>query len=398
MNGIQGNYTMVLTPPGAGAIGVVRVGGAQALAIVGRAFRSRGGLALSALVAARPDRVCYGSLLDGDETIDDVLVSRTDQFGSSVIDICAHGGTRVMERVLQTLDRLGAPLCAEDSSSVSIWPGDNRIEREAWECLGHAKTQRCADFLAQQAKLLPIRLNELADLCNSDPNEVDTALRQLMSGYTAARTLIEGATLAILGPPNSGKSTLFNRLIGRQAAIVSPQAGTTRDWVAEPVEMHGVPMTLIDTAGRHDAAVGLEDVAIQVGRAIAQQAHLCIILVDGSKPISSNANDLCSWMESLRARLWVINKVDLPAVFGAAELTRVVPPDDGPPEFVSGRFGMHLEKLVKRVIARLGLEEWSNNHTSLFTPRQMKVAIEVLSDLTSDRQHAAIAIRAGLVG
>ena len=397
-----GHRVVVLTPPGAGAIGVVRVVGPDAVSLVNQAFRPASGGGLS---AAQGDRLRYGHFVDGEETIDDVIVCVTTLgsheatkprshvgTGRSVVDISAHGGVRVIERILQTLERLGASV-GEPGDAVGLaWPTGSQIEHEAIEALTRAKTERAVRFLAWQRENLPAELEAIALLCRSDPAAARQRLTAIAEGYPVARTLMEGVTVALVGPPNSGKSTLFNRLIGRPVTVVSPQPGTTRDWVAEPVEMDGVPVTLVDTAGRRESDDPLEQQAVEVSRRITERAEVRLLLLDGSQPLSSSGKKLLEASRHWTDCLTVINKAD-------AGNARPAPNVGGHNNVsISALTGTGCDKLLSAILAVLGYRGWVESIPCLFTARQAEAAADVLSVLPRDPMAAEQRLQQCLIG
>lgn len=397
-----GNLVAVLTPPGAGAIGVVRVVGPDAIAIVNQTFRPASGGVLS---AEQGDRLRYGYFVDGEETIDDVIVSvttigsdeaakrRSDEgIGRLAVDISAHGGVRVIERILQTLERLGASVGEPGDAIGLAWPTGSLIEYEAVEALTRAKTERAVRFLAWQRENLPAELEAVALLCRTDPAEARQRLSAIADGYAVARTLVEGVTVALVGPPNSGKSTLFNRLIGRPATVVSPQPGTTRDWVAEPVEMDGVPVILVDTAGRREAHDPLEKQAVEVSWRVTERAEVRLVLLDGSQPLSSSERELLETSRHWSGCLTVINKTDAGGAWPA--------PNVGGHNNVSisALTGAGCGKLVSAILEVLGYRGWVGSVPCLFTARQAEAAVAVLSVLTRDPMAAEQGLQRCLIG
>jgi tRNA modification GTPase len=404
-----GHRVVVLTPPGAGAIGVVRVVGPDAVSLVDQAFHPASGGGLS---AAQGDRLRYGHFVDGEETIDDVIVSvttrhegknvetpkrrnaetRGEESADLVVDISAHGGVRVIERILQTLERLGASV-GEPGDAVGLaWPTGSQIEHEAIEALTRAKTERAVRFLAWQRENLPAELEAIALLCRSDPAAARQRLTAIADGYAVARTLMEGVTVALVGPPNSGKSTLFNRLIGRPATVVSPQPGTTRDWVAEPVEMDGVPVTLVDTAGRRESDDPLEQQAVEVSRRVTERAEVRLLLLDGSQPLSSSGKELLAASHLWTGCLTVINKAD-------AGNARPAPNVGGHNNVsISALTGTGCDKLLSAILAVLGYRGWVESIPCLFTARQAEAAADVLSVLPLDPMAAEQRLQQCLIG
>lgn len=373
------NRSYVLTPPGTGAIGVIRIIGPQAVSIVQSLFHASQDGAGSRLLPASGARLHYGHVLDGDETIDDVLVSIVSEEGATAVDITANGGVRVLERILSVLERLGAPVATAEESVSAAWWSRTLIQRELIEALAHARTERAVRFLARQRQTLLPRLQDIARFCGSDWERARLELTTLLAGYPAARVLLEGATVAIIGPPNSGKSTLFNRLLGRPAALVSSRAGTTRDWVAEPVEIHGVPITLVDTAGSHGRAGDLERQAIEAGTRIVRNADLTILLVDGSVPLSAEEIETIRDTASLFPRgIIAINKSDEGIAWDEDYLRRCTGLEQAPVR-LSAMSGSGVDRIGKQVLESLGIREQRKDTVPvLFTARQAALAKELL--------------------
>ena len=380
------NYSELLTPPGAGAIGVVRVTGPDASIIVQRVFRANNQRPLS---ANAPIRIVYGRFVVDDEIIDDVLVSSVPDRVPPAMDLCAHGGVRILERILEALQRVGAPMRASREEHTLVWPAANRIQQEVVEALQQARTDRAVRFLARQHRNLMPGLDRIAAIIEKDLEQARVRLGVMLGGFRAARTLIEGATLAIVGPPNSGKSTLFNRLVGRSAAVVSPLAGTTRDWVGQPVQMHGIPLFLVDTAGWQPSADALETMAIERGLEVGAAAQVRLLVLDGSRPMDFGAaRHLCARGEQSHW-LIVVNKCDL---------TPAWPVDSLPPEVadlsldrieVSARSGAGIDHLVERITKALGFDGWDDEQPRFFTARQHELVTELLAEKSGDPDRMA---------
>ncbi len=410
MNSSLTNRVVLLTPPGAGAIGVVRVVGPDAPSLVNQAFLPVSGGGLS---TAQEDRLRYGHFVDGTETIDDVIVSVTTRHRGTearrherewAVDICAHGGVRVIERILQTLERLGARVGERGESIELAWPTGSVIEHEVVEALTRAKTERAVRFLSWQRENLLSELEAVASLCRSDPAAAQLRLSTAADGYRIARTLIEGVTVALIGPPNSGKSTLFNRLIGRPAAVVSPLPGTTRDWVAEAAEMEGVPITLVDTAGQWDSADSLERQAVEAGRRVVERAEVRLLLLDGSQPLSQPSKDLLSSSRSWNGCVTVITKTDAGSAWkpweGTGDRAAGGTRCNGARHAVSisAQTGAGCDELVSKVLEVLGFLGWVERVPCLFTARQAEAAADVLSVLPRDAAAAEKRLLQSLIG
>lgn len=281
----------LLTPPGPGGIAVVRLSGDGCLDLVAQLCRPAGGRGDARFA---PGRLSYCRLMDGDEPLDEVIVSPIGNAVASAVEICLHGGVRVVQRAIMLFQRLGAQrvdalpsalpcLCrslrrgARDSRPEDL-PDATTIAGviDAW--LPRAITRRMARFLVAQRQLLPpmvARLREDAAEPLSPDERADLHRRS-----AAAHRALHGIRIALIGPPNAGKSTLANTLIGRERVITSDAAGTTRDWVEETALLDGWPVMLTDTAGARPSDDPLETEAIARGLSQAHAANLVLCVFD----------------------------------------------------------------------------------------------------------------------
>lgn len=376
----------LLTPPGAGALGVVRLRGPGAVQLLDGVFVPAGNKPLN---PAAVDRPRYGQLIDGGETIDDAVVTCGLAESVPSVDIACHGGVRTLERVLAMFQRRGALLTG--SSEASLWEPRNLLEQEALNELALARTLQAARFLAYQRLHLTRELAEIVDLASRDAERAYRRLTAARAGFTAARTLLEGATVALVGPPNSGKSTLFNYLVGQEAVLVSNTPGTTRDWVSETIELAGAPVTLVDTAGRRESADPLELEAMAVGAAESRKADVQVIVLDGSAPLpDSTAAPLPQYPDQTR-RVWVASKSDLPAAWETDALSnREILP-------LSAVTGAGVAALRHRLRTCLGLPKDDLLHPTLFTSRQIAVIDRMVSDLEAGPHQAWTRLQAELL-
>jgi tRNA modification GTPase len=261
-----------------------------------------------------------------------------------------------------------------------------------------AKTERALRFLAWQRRYLASKLEDVARLGQTDETRAGDALEAMLARYEAARTLLDGATVVLLGPPNSGKSTLFNQLLGRPATVVSPHPGTTRDWVSHAAELKGVPLTLVDTAGRREDARSVERQAIERGETVATRAHLRLIVLDGSQALASEVSASWKRSELPPSDLVVVNKVDLGIVWDPAVLLGTCSDGSVPVVRISALTGAGMEALVQGVTSSLGLNKPIEVDACLFTSRQKMVAEQLLSDLADNAAEVATVIRQRLIG
>ena len=375
-----------MTPPGVGAIAVIRVAGPAALQIVESLFesdRSRGPL------ADDPQRLCYGRIVEDGDVLDDVILAPRRMADTSwEVDISLHGGVWVVTQVLLALERRGARVASTTPGLQTevAWRMGHRIEAEADEALIRARTRRAVAVLTWQRRHLPTVLRSIRDRARTDPVGAHAALQSLRAGYPAIRLLLEGARVVVVGPPNAGKSALTNRLAGQEDALTSAETGTTLDWTTHEVSMDGVPVTIVDTAGVHEAGDELTVEAMNRGLRMAADADLVLAVLDGSRPIPDAVWRACR--DALRPGRWVavVNKIDLPAVWEVEQIPagfRAVVP-------ASARTGEGMGDLRSAILSGLGFHGSWGVEPALFSVRQMHGVGTGPVPLTGDRVQAVV--------
>ncbi len=279
----------LLTPLAPGGIAVVALHGPDTDRILGKILRRPEGLPQSCGTGVSPvdrneqggtgisppdHRPVFRQLLDGDAVLDDVVVVRIPRGGTPAAEINTHGGVRIAQRTLMLLKCHGAQVVDAGQFVLRCIPADP-IEYDCDQALLHTCSRRLIQWLLTQRRSLPSFFRRLAAL---DPTQ-QAAFRE--RSRIAVR-LIHGLHVAILGPPNSGKSTLSNRLIGSDRVITSDRPGTTRDWVSETALIRGWPIILTDTAGIRDTCCDIEAEAIRRARRRAELADLVVIILDAT--------------------------------------------------------------------------------------------------------------------
>ena len=378
----------VLTPPGAGGIALLRVDGPKTISIVQSVFRPRSGRGVT---LAATNRVRYGALVIDGETIDEVLLTVIPTSQTHAVEIACHGGVRVIERVLVALIGLGAEFVEGDSTLELAWPADTMIEREALDALCRARTSQSVRFAARQRTELVRELTSIAEDCAGSPDRAASRIDALIATAPSAMHLVNGAAVALIGPPNSGKSSLFNAMVGRAAAVVSPVAGTTRDWVCANVEMDGVPITLIDTAGIHETHSSLEAIALKRGQAVADGADLLVLVLDGSIPPHVDGPSFAP--QPLSPRMVAVTKSDRePAWHACTDL-------EAPAQriHVSAITGEGVAQLAQAIAHELCPASVQSAGASLFTTRQVEMATQARHRLGTDPIGASATIKQKMI-
>jgi len=328
----------IATPAGRGGIGVVRLSGSEAVAIAAPMLRLKSAL--------EPGRAIFCDLIDHAQRIDEVVVTYFAKPHSyttdDVVEISAHGSPVILRRMVEMAIERGARLAEPGEFTMRAFLNGriDLVQAEAVRDLIEAQTLYQARVAAQQLegvlsrRLQPIKKNLVdlvaaleagIDFAEDDisvlPNDqirkqlstVQKPLWELFSSFSFGKIIHDGLTLAIVGRPNVGKSSLFNRLVERDRAIVTATPGTTRDLVTETVSMGGIPIRLIDTAGIRRAFDEAESIGIQKSREVLAEADMILVVLDASAPITAEDHELLNLAES-RHGIAVENKIDLGSV------------------------------------------------------------------------------------
>src|SRR3954467_11675561 len=327
----------ISTAPGRGGIGVVRLSGSEARAIAAPMLRLRREL--------EPARAIFGELVEPEtgERVDEVVATYFEKPHSyttdDIIEISAHGSPVVLRHIVEMALARGARLAEPGEFTMRAFL-NGRIDltqAEAVRDLIDSQTLYQARVAAQQLegalskRITPVKqkLVELialmeagVDFAEDDvpvlasaiiverTTEVRSGLAELSRSFAYGKLVHEGLTLAIVGRPNVGKSSLFNRLVERERAIVTATPGTTRDMVSETIAIGGIPVKLVDTAGIRKALDEAESIGIRKSMEALADADMVLVVLDASQGIHAEDEELLKLI-SQRTAIVVANKVDL---------------------------------------------------------------------------------------
>ncbi len=340
------------TPPGRGGIGVVRLSGRQAMAIACALIHFP-------KLPLETQRATLGDFRDPQSggALDQVVVTCFRQPHSytaeDVVEISCHGAPVILRYLVECCLAHGARAAEPGEFTLRAFL-NGRIDltqAEAIRDLIESRTLYQARVAAQQmegavsARLKPhkqalleliARLEAGIDFAEDDvpvsgwPDIVEhleairADLGKLVEGYEYGRIVREGLTLAIVGRPNVGKSSLFNRLLNQERAIVTAVPGTTRDLVAETASIGGVPLRFVDTAGIRDTADEVESIGVQKSWQAVADSDLRLLVVDASEGWTAEEGHLLSRIRPLGALLVACNKSDLPCRLDPNELDHLL--------------------------------------------------------------------------
>ena len=398
----------VATPPGRGGIGVVRLSGPDSLRISRPLLRLKHDL--------QPGRAVFGELIDPcgagtparetlapsnpvEQRIDEVVVTYFAKPHSyttdDVIEISAHGSPIVLRHIVELCVASGARLAEPGEFTMRAFL-NGRIDltqAEAVRDLIDSQTLYQAKVAAQQLegalsrRLQPIKqkLIELIalleagiDFAEDDVSvlpdksildhisSVDAPLRELNASFAYGKIVHEGLMLAIVGRPNVGKSSLFNRLAERERAIVTAAPGTTRDLVTETVAIGGIPVRLVDTAGIRKAIDEAESIGIQKSMEALADADLVLVVLDASQAPSKEDEELLRQAE-VRPVILVKNKSDLEAGEGPGPNKSFEKKDAHIPVHTSALTGEGIAELRSEILRYLGGENGSQAEAGFLT-------------------------------
>jgi len=380
-------YAAAMTPLEPAGLAVVSLVGPHATEILRSIFRPR----IPISDAAWPStRLRFGQLLDGDSVLDDTVVARADGPDGTVrIDFNVHGGPRIVQRLLLSLQRQGARIVPAAELSAATWHPRHMIDAEVHERLPSAQTRRVAAWLLRQRELLPDLLMTIRDRLGDRGSAPVRLVRQLCDTFTTASRVLGGVTVAIVGPPNAGKSTLANCLCGTRRVLVSDTPGTTRDHVTHETAIHGIPVRLVDTAGLRPSAHPIEAEAIARSRRQSQEADVRLVVLDASAEPSEDAWAVLREFHPGAPSLLVLNKQDLGSRLSVAQLPPAWRPAAVP---VSGARGTGIDVLCARILQTVGITDDFTYRAALFTERQRRLLADAVSDDASAVERLAKAI------
>lgn len=328
----------IATSVGTSAINIIKISGKESISIVNKIFTKD-------LLKAKTHTITFGYIKDKEEKVDEVLVSvflePNTYTGENIVEINTHGGLAVTNKILEMLLEQGCRLAEPGEFLKRAFLNGKRdlLEAESISDLINAKTEASRKMSMNgvtgelsriiknlRNKLLTIIANievnidypEYEDaivytneLLKTNIIEIKNELKKIVDESEKGSIIKNGINIGIVGKPNVGKSSLLNRLINEDKAIVTDVEGTTRDIVEGKIVINGIEINLIDTAGIRQTSNVVEKIGVEKSKSILETSDLLLAIFDGSKPLTKDDLDILKEIENKKSII-IINKEDLP--------------------------------------------------------------------------------------
>ncbi|MBU3643770.1 MAG: tRNA uridine-5-carboxymethylaminomethyl(34) synthesis GTPase MnmE [Candidatus Methylopumilus sp.] len=369
----------IATASGIASIGVIRISGSQAKQIAQAIL----GQTISPRVAY------YLPFLDSDQTVIDrgiaiFFAGPHSYTGEDVLELQAHGGSIVLQLLLQACLKQGARQAepGEFTKRAFLNGKMDLAQAEAVVDILNASTVQAAksamrSLSGEFSKLIHILLNELTELrvyveaCIDFPEEdidfisagriqerihnIQTELAKIFKQSQQGVLLKDGLVVVLIGQPNVGKSSLINQLSGDEVAIVTPVAGTTRDTISTDIQIQGVPFTLVDTAGLRETNDEIEKIGIAKTWKTIERANIALFLVDANHDIGEKEKSILDRLPQEVKKIWVHNKIDL------TERLAEIQYQSDPHVYISAKHGEGVDLLKKVLLESVGMQDLGEN-------------------------------------
>ncbi len=397
----------VSTAQGRGGVGVVRISGRNLQALANRILGR----------LPKPRHATYGNFLDDkgdvlDRGIALYFPAPHSYTGEEVLELQGHGGPAVLQLLLQRCLDLGARLAQPGEFTQRAFLNDkldlaqaesvaDLIDANTAEAARSAMRSLRGDFSATIRELVdeliylrmlveamldfPDEEVDVIDLNHRDEllNKIRLKLQRTLDSAKQGSLLREGAHVVIAGQPNVGKSSLLNRLSGEEVALVSDIPGTTRDVIRQVIQIRGVPLHIMDTAGLRNSQDEIENMGIERTHQTLSRADLILLLLDANQGMTAGDEAILAGLPAEIPRLLVCNKADL-----LKDKSSIYAKEHDPFVFVSAKTGEGLEELLTRLLDAVG---WRDHESGSFMARERHLRALLLAQTNLKQAHALLA-------
>lgn len=400
---ITDTIAAISTSTGNSGIGIIRVSGDEAIEIVDKIFKSN--KEGKRLINVKSHTVNYGNIVDGEKVLDQVLVlvmkNPHSYTGEDTVEIDCHGGMLILKKVLDLVIKNGAKSAAPGEFTKRAFLNGRLDLSQAEAVMDLINSQN--DFALNSSieqlkggvseKIKEIRSdviyhiafiesalddpehisldgydNEISEMINKNISKI----KKMIDTFDNGRIMKEGIKTVILGKPNAGKSSLLNRMLGEERAIVTDIEGTTRDTLEENINLNGLSLKIIDTAGIRNTDDKVEQIGVNKAKEIAEGADLIIYVVDGSKDIDENDKEILEIIKNKKV-IVLLNKTDIDRVVDIEQLNEI--PKEDIIEF-SAKAGLGMDELEEKIKDMFYSGEITFNDQVYITNSRHKEALE----------------------
>lgn len=384
-------------------IGIIRISGPQAIEVVDKLFVSKKGN--KKLINMKSHTIHYGNIVFDGDVLDEVLViimkAPNTYTREDVVEIDCHGGVYVMKKILNAVFKSGARP-AEPGEFTKRAFLNGRIDLSQAEAVIDIINSKNQYALRNSLKQLNGKLSEkiseiraeileniaFIEAALDDPehisldnfgdkllitvenavNKVDNLLKTVENG----KLFTQGVKTVIIGKPNAGKSSILNVLSGRERAIVTDIAGTTRDVLEEQINLDGITLNLVDTAGIRKTCDVVEEIGVERAKAIAREADLILYVVDSSTTMDENDYEILSLIKDYKTVI-LLNKTDLTGVTSEEDINKIIDAKVIP---VSAKEQTGIEILSQHIVELFTNKEIDYNDEVYISNERDKVALD----------------------
>jgi tRNA modification GTPase len=403
----QNTIVALATPSGAGAIAIIRLSGKDAITIAAEVFNSIHGKELS---KQKSHTVHLGNIVDGNRIIDEVLATLfknpNSYTGENVVEFSCHGSSYIQQEIIQLLLRKGCRMATAGEFTLQAFL-NGKMDLSQAEAVADliASDSKASHQLAIQqmrggfsteieelriqllnfASLIELELDfseEDVEFANREEfqkliKKITVLLKKLIDSFATGNVLKNGIPVAIVGRPNSGKSTLLNSLLNEERAIVSNIAGTTRDTIEDEITIGGIRFRFIDTAGLRDTTDEIEKIGVERALEKLEKSSIYIYLFDSTEmSVVEVKKELDSFTTNSK-QLIVANKIDK----ASKEEVSAINNSDLPFLTISAKNKDSLDVLTNSLLDIAGIEALDSNQLMVTNSRHYDVLIKSLEEI-----------------
>ncbi len=343
----------ISTPRGEGGISIIRISGSESLNILEKIFSPKKNISVKNL---KNYGIHYGYIKQRENIVDEVLVSimkaPNTYTREDIVEINCHGGYLITEKILELVLSSGARLAevGEFTRRAFFHGRIDLTQAEAVMDIIHGKTEKSLSVSMNQLrgdlkeKILSLKkaILDLAAHINvvldypeegieepipenllNNLRQVSIEIQELISSYQKGKMIKEGVKTVIIGKPNVGKSSLLNSILREERAIVTQVAGTTRDVIEEVINIKGIPLILVDTAGIRDTTDFVENIGVMKSKEFLQKADLVLFVLDASQELSKEDREIYISLQENQKVIGILNKTDLEKKIQVSSLSKI---------------------------------------------------------------------------